>query len=285
MKTNAIVRIILYCLILVVLLGILIFGLSYGLFSGRRSVSFFDEEDFEGTAVSSGTADAGQIRKLSIDWVSGSITIRPGDTDRITYAESGKFDEKYQMVVEESGDKLSIGYCRDNRIPGLGIQGSLRKNLEIVVPREWLCDKLELDVASADVSVTDLTVRKVDFNGASGKCDFENCAVSELDVDTASGDIRFDGTLEELECNAASASFRGVLGNCPSRVSMNSASGSLDLTLPKEASFTLDKSTMSGDFDSDFPTVSKNGKYICGDGNCKIDFNAASGDVTIRQGN
>ena len=64
---------------------------------------------------------------------------------------------------------------------------------------------------------------------------------------------------------------------------MNSASGDLDLTLPADSGFTLEKSTMSGDFSSDFPTVSQNGKYLCGDGACRIDFNAASGDISIRK--
>lgn len=283
MKSNAIIRIILYCAVILVLVGILVCGLSFGLFSGRRSISFYNE-DTVGTVTGSGSTSASGVRELDIDWASGTITIQPGDTDSITYQETGAADSKYQMVVSESGGKLTIRYCKNNFIPSFGFSGSLRKNLEITVPRNWICDQLELNVASADVTISDLTIREADFNGASGVCTFENCQVTDLDVDTASGDIRFTGTLDTLECDAASASFRGVLDNCPSRISMDSASGGLDLTLPADAGFTLDKSTMSGDFFSDFPTTNQNGKHICGNGSCRIDFSAASGDVTIRKG-
>lgn len=283
MKTNAIIRVIVYIAVIVVLVGILVCGLSYGLFSGSRKLSFF-RKDSEGTVTSSGSVNASSIRELSIDWASGNITIRPDDTDSITYKESGASDSKYQMVVSESNGKLSIHYCQNEVLPGISLGGSLRKDLEITVPRDWTCDQLELNIASADVTVTDMTAREIEIDGASGTCTFENCKVTDLDVDTASGDIKFTGTLDTLECDAASASFCAVLDNCPSRISMNSASGDLELTLPADAGFTLEKSTMSGDFSSDFPTVNQKGKYICGDGSCRIDFNAASGNVSILKG-
>ena len=283
MKANAIIRIVLYCAVILVLVGILVCGLSFGLFSGRRSLSLYNV-DTAGTVTSSGSTSASGIRELDIDWVSGSITIQPGDTDSISYQETGVTDSKYQMVVSESGGTLTIRYTKTSNFPSFGLSGNLRKNLEITVPRDWSCDELKLNVASADVTISDLTIREADFNSASGVCTFENCEVIDLDVDTASGDIRFTGTLDTLECDAASASFRGFLDNCPSRISMDSASGGLDLTLPADAGFTLDKSTLSGDFFSDFPTTNQDRKYICGNGYCRIDFSAASGDITIRKG-
>lgn len=283
MKTNAIIRIILYTAVILVLVGILVCGLSYGLFSEKRSLSFH-KIDSSGTVTSSGNADASSIRELSIDWASGNITIQPGDSDFISFKESGVSDSKYRMVVSESDGKLSIHYCENKVLPGISLGGSLRKDLEITIPRGWTCEQLELNIASADVTVTDLTAQEIEIDGASGTCIFENCKVTDLDVDTASGDIRFTGTLDTMECDAASASFYGVLESCPSRISMDSASGGLDLTLPASAGFTLDKSTMSGDFFSDFPTTSQNGRFLCGDGSCRIDFNAASGDVSIRKG-
>ena len=42
--------------------------------------------------------------------------------------------------------------------------------------------------------------------------------------------------------------------------------------------------TLSGDFDSEFPTSMSGGDYICGDGRCRIEMDAMSGNVTIRKG-
>ena len=51
-------------------------------------------------------------------------------------------------------------------------------------------------------------------------------------VDTASGNIYFEGTLNALDCDAASASCEIVVNNVPEYIEMEMASGDLNLTLP-----------------------------------------------------
>lgn len=72
-----------------------------------------------------------------------------------------------------------------------------------------------------------------------------------------------------------------MLENVPNLIKMDSMSGGLTLTLPEDAGFTVSLDAMSSDFSSDFPTVKKNKSYVCGDGHCKIDVSAMSGDVSI----
>ena len=231
---------------------------------------------------STGSASTETIRDIKIDWISGSVTVEPGDVQEITFSESGTATDKYKMVWKQSGDELVIQYSKDSGTPGFGIhidKGS--KDLTVTVPRGWVCDSLELDTASADLTVRDMIIREMEIDSASGTAKFENCTVSSLDVDTASGDVTFTGSLSELDFDAASASFTGVLENVPDRVKMDSMSGDLALTLPEDAGFTVSLDAMSSDFSSDFPTVKKNKSYVCGDGHCKIDVDAMSGDVSI----
>ena len=140
-----------------------------------------------------------------------------------------------------------------------------------------------MDSASATLEVKDLTIRDVEVDSASGACQFDGCTLEQLDVDTASGDIRFQGRLDVLDCEGASASIYAALDNVPSRISVDTMSGDLDLTLPENAGYTLKLDAMSSEFDSDFETTLKNGQYISGDGSCRIDVSAMSGDVTIRK--
>ena len=213
-----------------------------------------------------GSADPAAIREIKIEWISGSVTVEPGDVQEITFLESGNGTDKYEMVWKQSGDELVIQYSKDSSIAGFGLHfGDGSKDLTVTVPRGWVCDSLELDTASS----------------ASGTAKFENCTVSSLDVDTASGDVTFTGSLNELDFEAASASFTGVLENVPNLIKMDSMSGGLTLTLPEDAGFTVSLDAMSSDFSSDFPTVKKNKSYVCGDGHCKIDVSAMSGDVSI----
>ena len=229
-----------------------------------------------------GSADPAAIREIKIEWISGSVTVEPGDVQEITFLESGNGTDKYEMVWKQSGDELVIQYSKDSSTAGFGLHfGDGSKDLTVTVPRGWVCDSLELDTASTDLTVRDMIIREMEIDSASGTAKFENCTVSSLDVDTASGDVTFSGSLNELDFEAASASFTGVLENVPDKVKMDSMSGGLTLTLPEDAGFTVSLDAMSSDFSSDFPIVKKNKSYVCGDGHCKIDVDAMSGDVSI----
>ena len=231
---------------------------------------------------STGSASTEAIREIKIEWISGSVTVEPGDVQEITFSESGAATDRYKMVWKQSGDELVIQYSKGSSTAGFGIhtdKGS--KDLTVTVPRGWVCDSLELDTASTDLTVRDMIIREMEIDSASGTAKFENCTVSSLDVDTASGDVTFSGSLNELDFEAASASFTGVLENVPNLIKMDSMSGDLTLTLPEDAGFTVSLDAMSSDFSSDFPTVKKNKSYVCGDGHCKIDVDAMSGDVSI----
>ena len=301
MKTNAIIRIVLFSLAIVILLGILLGGLAAGYLvtnAGKVSQSIignlfndhntdkdiWDRFSSGDTIDFAASVDAGQIRDISIDWVSGSITILPGKNNRITISESEVSSDKYKLIWKQSGDKLVIQYCEADW-DFFGIKTTdLSKDLVITVPADWLCDSLEINTASARVEISDLTIQEIEFNGASGNCYFKNCTVDEIDLDTASGDVNFTGTLNILDCDAASASINLVVANTPKRIDIDTASGDLDLTLPENCGFSVSLDTMSGDFTSDFPTVMTAGNYLHGDGTCRINISAMSGDVIIRKG-
>lgn len=223
--------------------------------------------------------DASEISELEIEWVAGNILIQPGTTDKITVTEDGSSDAKYDMVIKNRGSKLSIQFCEDSMFS----LSSLKKDLTITVPADWECQSLEIDAASSNVTVNNLTIREVELDTASGACEFNVCTVEELDVDTASGDVRFVGNLDILSCDAASASVYAVLGNIPRRIELDSMSGDLDVTLPVDAGFTVTMDSLSRKFTSDFATTQKNGSYVCGDGSCRILVDAMSGNVTIRK--
>lgn len=230
--------------------------------------------------------DAANIRNMEIEWAAGSILIQPMDITEIRITEEGLRQHTEPMVWKVREGKLAIQYSeKTDHIFGIGLNlGSKSKDLIIQVPLDWQCDSLEIDAASASLEVNDLTIRAMEFDGASGTCVFDNCTVEKLNVDTASGDVRFRGSLQQLDCDAASANIFLELTNVPRSIDLDTASGDLDVTLPADAGFTVTMDTMSGDFESDFATTSRNGSHIAGNGRCRIDVDAMSGDVTVRKG-
>lgn len=296
MKRSAMIRIIVWSIVIVLLTGFMISCISFQ-FSPRADLELAAATPAESVASGSGfSKDTDEemnsygtmtdgLQEIEIEWVAGSITIESADVDQITVKETMASDPKYTMVCRTSGNKLTIKFCEENLLNrgfGISLGEDFSKNLIIRVPRDFQLNSLEVDAASANMTVKNLVIKEVEFDGASGTCDFENCVVDKLDLDTASGNVTFSGTMKQLDFDAASASVQAVLDNVPSRIDMDSMSGDLDLTLPENAGFTLSIDAMSSDFISDFDTTVHNGNYIAGDGSCRIQIDGMSGDVYIR---
>lgn len=287
MKRNAIARIVIYSLIITILLTLLLFGLGVrNLFERRRTET--PAETMVPVAIDDWQESSNKlsfspemVNQLEIEWAAGSIAIFPADVNEITVSESDVSDSKYTMVWKLDGDTLKLQFCDMDWERGFRING-ITKDLTIMVPRGWQCSSLEIDAASATVEVNGLTIAEVEFDGASGRCEFYDCTVDIMDLDTASGDIEFYGSLNILECDATSASFTGVLSNHPTRLDMDTMSGDLDITLPADCGFTASLEGLNTNFTTDFATTVKNGDQVHGDGSCRINISAMSGDVQLR---
>lgn len=276
MRTNAIVRIVIFSIVILVLMSILGAGIAASQFIARWDTHFISSE---GTASSTGTVNADEIRNLSIEWAAGTITIRPSDVSAITLTETcGEADDP--MTWAQTGSTLKISSLQNYGFFHVGVPS---KDLLIEVPWDWDCGTLEIDTAAADVIAENLTIYKVDFDGASGVFEFNGCSVDAIDIDTASGDIYFDGSLNTLDCDAASADCEIILTNHPSRIEMDMASGDLDLTLPGECGFTANLESLTGRLNSDFQVSHTDKGIVAGDGSCRIDMSAMSGNVYIHK--
>lgn len=283
MKRSALTRMILYCILAAALLGILLSGLKYDRFGG---FPFFwhSESLSEGTALQSHNVPASRIQSLSIDWASGSIILEPGEGSDITVTETGN-DASRPMVLKQSGSTLIVEYCDSQK---LRLGTNLEKDLLITVPAEWQCRELEIDAASTEVIVSDLTIEEVNIETASGSSTFTDCHVKSLEMSSASADLDFTGTLLELEFSGASADAMLQLYNAPKSISMDSMSGDLDLTLPEDCSFAVSKDMLGGSFETDFEVdynldddrASRHGSTH----ECEISVDGMSADIRITKG-
>lgn len=283
MKRNAIIRVIGWSVTLVVLLSLLVGGLVYFLPYPKQTAEKVDATEFPAELstdfLNYGTS-AGDIREIEIDWVSGKIQIIPTEIDHIRVNETAAHANTEAMLCRKDGDTLKISFCKGELA---SLKGIGTKDLTIQVPKGWSCRKLEIDAASPKISVQGLTADEVDLDTAGGESRFDSCTLGKLDADTASGNLYLTGTLKNLEYDSASGSVEAELDNVPSKISMDTASGSLSLKLPKGAGFAVALDSLSGKLDSDFPTTLDGGRYLCGDGACKIEMESMSGSVTVNQ--
>lgn len=284
MKSNATIRIIIFSIVIFILIAVLTVSIAKHIIN-RNSNTLTLIPAGEGTVTSNFTTSADQVKDIQIEWVAGNITIVPEDTDEITVVETGSYSEKEKMVVQQIGSKLSIQYCEEPiRINfSFGVSVNTSKDLTITVPKDWVCNELEVDSASADLELSGITINELDVNTASGKITVDQSAVGDMSLETVSGDIEFTGTIDTLNCHSVSANCEITVTNVPTSIEMEGVSGNLELTLPSECGFTASVETVSGSFSSEFATVSQNDSHIYGDGACRIEMEGVSGNVRINE--
>ena len=254
MKTNAITRIVIYSIIILLVVSILFVCLR------KESLTVFNFGTGDGKPVNGeASVIASDVDALEIDWASGSICIKVADTDTITFAESGG-DEEFPMTYNLNNGTLQLGYA-SGKIQ-IGITSIPNKDLTVTVPKNWNCEELEINAASVDVDISDLNVTELSINGAANN-------------------LRFNGSIDNLECDGASNDLELICVNGPSEISIDGASCSLDLELPQDCGFRAELNGVSCDFRSDLDYKRTDGIYRYANEHCKIDVDGVSCDVTI----
>lgn len=229
MKRNAIIRIVIYSLLLLLLVGVAVHGM-FG-FRFARDWAYRDrweETRTELTPIAGDQIfDPSEISRIQVEWALGDIIVCPGGTNEITVSETGAKGAE-PMVLTRKGDQLSIQFAPTHVTVGFGIRNSGSKDLLITVPQDWVCRELEFDVAKGLVKLQDLKITELDFDGAAVDFEIEGCTVGLMDVDTASGDVRFAGSLDNLDFDGASGNFKGVFQNVPRSLIMDGMSCNMD---------------------------------------------------------
>lgn len=276
MKTNALVRIALFALAIIILLGILIGGIALNYAFQRVDEITTYTTELEVVAE----YDINKVSEIEIEWISGDIKIIGGATnDKVIISESGITNDKYKMICKHFGSKLEIKFSQDT--PNFfGLNSPPPKELVIVVPRGWYCESIDISTASSDISFNDLKIGNVEIENASGKCEFLYCGIRDLDIDTASGDIFFDGEVVNLELDAASANGEFIISGFPENLKANMASGDLIFVLPDDQPIECHIDVIGGKFINEYPD-DHNQTYSYKPQSCEIWISALSGDVTV----
>lgn len=280
MKTNAIIRIVIYSVLLLLIVGILV---------GVLLIRQFSFDGGKGSSVVTGqtvTVPGSTVKKLNVEWVSGSVTIQYGDTQDIAFSESSRSKKAKEMVWKQSGDTLTIQYSRSStNIKIAGINNTIRKDLVITVPRDWDCHELEIESVSSDLYVSDLSCGKLTVENVSGVCDLQNFHTDKITLETVSGNATISGSFKVLNIEAVSANCEAYCLGVPEKIEMDGVSGDLELYLPEEIGFTYFADSLHDNFYSNFITTLQGDRHIYGDGACMINVNCISGNVSINKMN
>lgn len=298
MKKNSgtIVRIVLLSLTALILAGILLWGLNVGgaMDWTRERLGWGDGfggwsfgyshryDDADSYTIGSGSVNAEGITDMEINWGSGSIDVDVYDGEVITFSEPEGLKEDYQLRYRVSGDTLTIQYCKPTW--GFGfVKGPPAKQLTMRIPRSMLplLNEVELSFVSAKVTVANLQANSCSVDNVSGQLTFRDCAIGDLSVDTVSGGLDYTGTAETVLVDGVSSNLELILGNTPRQIESDLVSGSVRVTLPKDAAFSASLDSVSGKLSCEFPTTSRGETIYSGTGDGTFEFSSVSGGVSI----
>ena len=266
-------------------------ALMGGRISDLRNTYYDGREWHHGDALD-GSYTGGEIRvpaegitALDIDWVAGDVKIMVTDGEEIVVTEhvDRGIPAEYALQLE-ADNTLRIRYSND--VWGIDMP---EKDLTVLLPRTVAENLTAVDLSgvSANFAVGKLTVRDAfSFDTTSGKLKTEvlTATGAKADVSSVSGDIELDGSFREVKAGSTSGEIDLMLRNAPAAVEVSTVSGEVDVELPAGTGFTLDYSTVSGELEYDFPlTKSKDGKYVCGDGACRIEVGTTSGSLSVER--
>lgn len=152
-----------------------------------------------------------------------------------------RYHDQGYISIFEEGGTRALYHRYDGR--RLKIRGRKRATLQVWLPTDMILNTVEMETTSADID-------------ADIDCNF-------LDVETVSGNVDIQTFVE------------------PRIINLETVSGDIHLGMLREANFTVDFDSVSGDLFSDFTLSGHSGHFSHGYGGTRISIETVSGDAEI----
>jgi lia operon protein LiaG len=257
------------------------------------------------------------VREIRLKTVEYDIHVIPVDDDRVRLHFHGKVRPKgkqspwietrkragrLEVRIVDSPDRVRLNIIRINH--HLNQTGSL----DVYLPQDYR-EKLKTDSVSGSLQLTGFKVAELNCHSISGDITLESFESEQARVETVSGELvlrECSGTfnLKTVSGEVANRSFSGqvkmktVSGDIVTAVdngtfvmNMETTSGNIQISIPKDAKCGLGFETISGNYQSDIPVqLTKAGgkgrlEGTMGDSNSgnRIEVRSMSGNLRIRE--
>jgi lia operon protein LiaG len=257
------------------------------------------------------TLTAAGVESVSIETVSDGVRIVDGKSDTIEAWLHGTVRSSSSDVIPQLSAELR-GSTADIRLeyPRTFMRGFHWNNLvlEVSVPRGYR-GKLSAKSVSASIEAADHSYDALALSSTSGSIRVASVSAAEFSAHTTSGSLRAEAVNAEnsavssvsgsirigslkgnLKAHTTSGSIKVGCRKTPDRLEAESTSGSVVLSLPADASFTLDARSTSGTVSCKFPiAITENrrggGSHVLsgkvGSGIGRVHVRTTSGSIRI----
>ena len=243
----------------------------------------------------------GDVHRIEIHWLKGSVNVEYYDEPFITLEESSSRLLKQDSMLHYriADDTLYVQFARSG-VHGINV--FMEKTLTVYLPRDQHLDSFSIETVSAGVGLQELRANELDIETVSGRIDAEDLnfareaevdsvsgsialstsSSGELTVETTSGSIDVTAdTLDSLELSTVSGNVTAAVNLLRQESNIETISGKIELYLPEDIAFTTQATTVSGQFCSDLLYTTTGNTYLCGHGSPALELKTTSGNIAL----
>lgn len=307
MKVGAIVKIVIWGVVLIILCSVLISGLALGSFENIGGFTVWNWEVYDDPdSYTVGNCEYSDVvRDVDIDWHFGgnvTVTVYDGDTVKVEETAHGEIEADDEMRVKLEDGRLTVKFRRS----GMRFWDvAPKKDLNVYLPVECAGNigEISIDSSSSTVKITGITASNAEIDTASGKLYMTDCTVETVEIDSASGDAELSGKYGFVEIDTASGDcvikgqvrsvdFDGASGSCtmeltqlPEQLTADCASGSVRLNAPVGDGFKADIDAASGKGYVEYADGNKmsGDELVVGGGKYRYEMDFASGSFYFKE--
>ena len=210
------------------------------------------------------TFESSKVKDLEINWYYDSVTIQAYDGNEVIISEtsdSALTDSTTMHYYLNPRGTLKIVFGK----PGIKLKGEKlpNKQLLVEVPRTLRLESVEENGLGHNFKMDSVRCEDLEMNGMSNQMVLNECEI------------------ENIEVNGVSTNLSATFSQMPEEIELNNVSGKTTLWVPEDAGITLELNGIAHNFHSTLPVATKGKKKVIGNGVCKIESNAVSGDLDI----
>lgn len=278
----------------------------------RMEESIMDYKDASTFTAGNFTYAASDVRRVSVRWIDGSVTLKPG-TGTLHADESGVLSAPQQMHWRIKDGTLEIMYCASGytgRFPSdskaltleipAGVDVTVNSLSAPVYGSALHVGALALTTLSGAVHLETVTAADIAVKSTSGAVGLTDVTAADLHLGSTSGRVdlagetRADalhvgtvsGAVDAEQLKARTVDVSTVSGSvklglaAAADVDIDTTSGAVRLTVPTAIGATFRYKTVSGSLHCDDYRV-KGGTSVFGEGGCTAAVSTVSGSLTV----
>jgi lia operon protein LiaG len=249
------------------------------------------------SAVSTEISESAQfgiedISRIEVATVSTNVRVLPSSDEEVhvyftghTTTGMGTAIPRMETDIEDGVLSIQIVYPSPIVI-GLFHLSSLE--LDVYIPSGYERD-LDVQTTSGAIQLEEMTLENIKTNSVSGRIDLESIYAKKISVNNTSGSVVLEDTKADMNINTVSGKIDADLQKLEKELVINSISGAVKVTVPRQSSFAFALSSTSGKIENDFEaniasSSNRELKGTVGDGNATVSIKTVSGRIMLGHG-